>query len=131
MSFLDSITPQRDVTASAVPNGSVTQAAGVGLADVALFPFSLFTVLPRLTNPAEQSAALGSVVTNDSPGFLTGFKREVGATVDNVTESAKTVARTAGGIVGALLPWWLWAILGVAALAWLLTVLAPYTRRSP
>lgn len=102
---------------------------GGELADIFLFPFSIGNVLRRITNPGEQSAASGSVVTNNADSFLTGFKREIGTTVDDVTDVTKTVARSAGSIVGALLPWWLWLLLGLGLLAYVVTIILPYVKK--
>lgn len=116
--------PEIRSTPSGVPTATDL---GSGLADFLFFPFTVGQVMRRYTNAGEQSAALDSVVTNNAPGFLSGFTREVGATVDDVLGSAKTVARSVGGVVGALLPWWLWALLGLALVAYLVAVF----RRAP
>lgn len=134
MTVDDSITIRLPNTPS-VPDGTAYPASTAGLgeyfADVALFPFSLPQLYRRLTNPAEINAATDSVVTNDSPGFLSGFQRETARTVDSTVSGVKTVTGAAGGIVAGLLPWWLWALVGLALVAWIVTSLAPVLRRSP
>lgn len=128
------LVPAREPEIRSTPNGAAYAAptlnnAGAALGDIFLFPFSFGQIMRRMTNAGEQSAALGSVVTNNSDTFLSGFKREVGATVDDVTESAKTVARSVGGVVAAILPWWLWALLGLGLVAYVVTVILPYVKK--
>lgn len=127
---MSALAPAREPEFRSVPSGIPTAAdLGAQVADFMFFPFTAGRLLDRITNPAQQSAASGSVVTNNAPTFLDGFKREVGDTIDGVTESAKTVARSAGGIVGALLPWWLWLIVGLGLFAYVLTVVVPLVKK--
>lgn len=123
----------REPIPSAVPNGQVTGALpdfGTWMADVAFFPFSLLTG-PRLVNPGQISVASDSVATNNSPTFLSGFTREAGEIWDGTVGAGKKVTAGLGGVVTSLFPWWFWALLGVALLAYVVSVLAPALRRTP
>lgn len=136
MSVLDPIYV-REPNELSVPSGNPAlntpfmEGAGEVAADWFFFPFSLPQILQRKPSPVEQSVATGSVVTNDSPGFLDSFARETGGIYKDTTDSAKSIASGLSSVVSSLLPWWLWAIIGIGALAWLVTVAAPYLRKSP
>lgn len=137
-----SLTDLREPTVKSTPNGERTDDYGAmdGLRDFVLFPFSLGNVLPRLTNPAEQSAATGSVATNSGPDFLDrsaifieGFGKAYKETFDEFAtglgDSGKKLAGGIGSTIASILPWWLWALLGVALVAYIVHLIAPLLKR--
>jgi hypothetical protein len=136
--------PERETILRSVPNGerqgpSAVEASIRTLLQPftgVLFPY-LFSV--RQTNPAEISAETGSVATNASPSFLWGNGRSIADNIelglDNSAAAGKrvlnNVTSTVGGAITNLFPWWFWALVGLALVAWIASLLAPVLRRAP
>jgi len=131
----------RDPNSPAVPNGSIQNFSIDSAVDAIMAAVGVVSpatqIIPRYIGPAEISVATGSVATNDSPTFLDGANRLIGRTVvatkeagSAAVEGAKSLTGAVGSIVGNILPWWLWGLVGLALVAWIATLLAPALRRS-
>lgn len=85
---------------------------------------------PRYDSPGKQSVATNSVVTNDSPSFLSGVARSVGDAYQSIATTPEKVASRIGGTITGIFPWWFWTLIALALVAWIVSQLAPVLKRA-